>query len=162
MIGGFLNLSIGIEFNQTTQILIVVTFAVATAFIVAFNLKAGLKKLADFNLYLLYGVVFLCFFISGAAQFMMDTTSTAFGLLFNNFFKISLWTDSIRQEGFPQGWTIFYWAWWLIYAPTMGIFLAKISKGRSIRQTGLTIIAAGSVGCWLLYIVFGNYGLYLD
>ncbi len=161
MVNGFLTQSFGIEFSQTIRILIVIFFGFATAIIIASRLEKGLKLVANLNFYLIYGIVILLFFI-GPTQFLIDTTTSAFGLLINNFVRMSLWTDSIRGDGFPQAWTIFYWAWWLIYAPTMGIFLAKISRGRTIRQTGLSILFAGSIGCWVLYIVFGNFGLYLD
>ncbi len=161
MFNGFLYQVFGIQFGLTTKIIIVASFGFATAVIIASKLDQGLKTVANFNFYLIYGIVTLLFIV-GPTQFLFDTATSSLGILINNFFRMSLWTDSINAEGFPQSWTIFYWAWWLIYAPTMGIFLAKISKGRTIRATGLAILGAGSCGVWVLYMVFGNFGLFLD
>ncbi|MBF4344072.1 choline transporter, partial [Vibrio anguillarum] len=63
---------------------------------------------------------------------------------------------------FPQDWTIFYWAWWLVFAPSMGLFVARISRGRTIKQMVAGSIFFGSMGCALYFMVLGNYGLSLQ
>jgi BCCT family betaine/carnitine transporter len=161
MVNGFLFQLLDIQFSESVKILIIAVFALATALIISTKLSDGLKKIANVNLYLLYGTVIFVILI-GPTQFLFDTTTSSLGILLTNFFRMSLWTDSIHADGFSQDWTIFYWAWWLIYAPTMGIFLAKISKGRTIRQTIFAILGAGSLGCWVLYLAFGNYGMFLE
>lgn len=63
---------------------------------------------------------------------------------------------------FPQDWTVFYWAWWGGYAPFMGMFFARISKGRTIKQMVMGSLFYGSLGCFLFFGVLGNYGLSLQ
>lgn len=63
---------------------------------------------------------------------------------------------------FPQDWTVFYWAWWLVFAPTIGLFIAKISRGRTIRNMVVGSMFYGSLGCAMFMIILGNYGLYLQ
>ena len=72
------------------------------------------------------------------------------------------YTDPIDKTGFVQDWTIFYWAWWIAFAPFVGIFVTRISRGRTIRQVLLGMSVFGSLGVWAFYIVFGNYALYLE
>src|SRR5699024_3779863 len=72
------------------------------------------------------------------------------------------WIDPIAKSGFPEKWTLFFWAWWIVYAPFVGLFIAKISRGRTIRQMIFGTIVFGSLGCWLFYLILGNYGLFLQ
>jgi len=72
------------------------------------------------------------------------------------------WTDPVEKTGFVESWSIFYWAWWIAFAPAVGIFVARISRGRTIRQVVLYMLAFGSMGCWIFYFILGNYSLYLE
>jgi len=72
------------------------------------------------------------------------------------------WTDPLTDSRFVEDWTIFYWAWWVAVGPFMGIFIAKISGGRSIRQIILGTIGFGSVGCLIFFAILGNYALDLE
>jgi len=66
------------------------------------------------------------------------------------------------QSGFPQNWTVFYWAWWFAYSVYMGIFVARISKGRTIKELIIAMVMWGSLGCFLFFAIFGTYVLDLD
>ena len=72
------------------------------------------------------------------------------------------WTDPVRNSGFVESWTVFYWAWWIALGPFVGMFIAKISRGRTIRQVILGTMGYGSLGCVLVFIVLGNYALDLQ
>lgn len=71
-------------------------------------------------------------------------------------------TDPFTESRFVEDWTIFYWAWWVAVGPFMGVFIADISRGRTIRQTILGTLVWGSLGCTLFYGILGNYALYLE
>ena len=75
---------------------------------------------------------------------------------------MSLSTDPIGKSGFAQGWTIFYWAWWIAYAPFMGLFVARISRGRTFKEVILAECFWGSLGCWAFFAIFGTTGLYFE
>lgn len=75
---------------------------------------------------------------------------------------MAFWLDPIAKSGFPQSWTIFYWAWWIAYAPMMGLYVARISRGRTIREVVLAECLWGTLGCWVFFAIFGGYSLYLD
>ena len=125
------------------------------------GLEKGIKVLSDINLWLI--IIILGFtFLFGPTVFMLSSFTNSIGLLASNFVEMSFWTDPIAEGGFPQGWTIFYWAWWIAYAPFMGLFVARISYGRTIRQLIVAEVLGGSLGCWLFFAILGNTGMYFD
>ena len=125
------------------------------------GLQKGLKRLADVNVYLALGVgVF--FLVFGPTVFIVSTFTNSVGQLLQNFVQMSFYTASVRGSEFPEKWTIFYWAWWLAYAPFVGLFTARISRGRTIRELILAMVIGGSLGSWLTFTILGNTGFYFD
>lgn len=125
------------------------------------GLEKGLKNLCDWNAYFAIALsVFVL--IVGPTMFIISSTTNGIGYMLQHFIYMSLWTDPIGKSGFPEGWTSFYWAWWLALGPWMWIFEVKVSKGRTIREMILGIIGAGSIGAILYFGIIGNYGLYLQ
>jgi BCCT family betaine/carnitine transporter len=98
----------------------------------------------------------------GRAVFIGNNAVNSFGLMVQNYLYVSFYTDPIGKSGFPQAWTIFYWGWWLSYVPVMGLFIAKISKGCTIRQVIFGGVLLGSLGCWFFLAILGGYGLDLQ
>jgi BCCT family betaine/carnitine transporter len=87
---------------------------------------------------------------------------TSIGHMFQNFIKMATWTDPLRNAQFVETWTIFYWAWWVALGPFVGMFVTKISRGRTLREVVFGMLGYGSVGCALFFIVLGNYALNLE
>jgi BCCT family betaine/carnitine transporter len=106
--------------------------------------------------------------VAGPTIFMLETGLDSIGRLLSNFFVMATWAEPFGGYGtfenthFPQDWTIFYWAWWLVFAPSMGLFVARISRGRTIKQMVTGSIFFGSLGCFLFFMILGNYGLSLQ
>lgn len=125
------------------------------------GLQKGLKRLADINVWLAFGLgAFIL--VVGPTVFMIDTFTNSVGLLLQNFVQMSFYTDPVGGSGFEEDWTIFYWGWWISYAPFVGLFVAKISKGRTIRGMIGAMCLAGSAGCWLSFALLGNTALYYE
>lgn len=131
------------------------------------GLKGGIELLSDINMWL--GLAVLLFVLTvGPTVFILDTGLNSIGLMLSNLIQMATWTepfgrfDGFEETGFRQTWTIFYWAWWLVFAPTVGLFIARISKGRRIKTMVAGSIFFGSLGCALFFIILGNYGLYLQ
>lgn len=126
-----------------------------------FGLSKGIKILSDINVYL--ALLLLAFVaIIGPTLMIINGWANSLGLMFNNFIHMSLWTDPIAKGSFPQDWTVFYWAWWIAYAPMMGLFVARISRGRTIKELILAELVWGSLGCWIFFAVWGGYSLNLQ
>lgn len=132
------------------------------------GLKYGIKILSDINIWLTFGLLIFVF-IFGPTVFIMETSFSSLGLMFSDFFRMATWLEpfggvgkDIPEESFPQSWTVFYWAWWLVYAPFVGLFIARISKGRNLKEVVLGTILYGTLGSVLFFGILGNYGLWLE
>lgn len=125
------------------------------------GLEKGIKTLSNVNVVLVLFLL-LFIFILGPTVFIMEISTNSIGLVANNFFRLNTWIDPIGKSGFPEKWTVFYWAWWMVYAPFVGLFIAKVSKGRTIKQMVLGTIIFGPLGCWLFFFILGSYGLHLQ
>ena len=152
---------LGVERSFSLDVAVVVVWGIIFGASVYSGLEKGIKVLSDINLWLI--IVILGFtFLFGPTVFILTTFTNSVGLLLSNFVEMSFWTDPIAEGGFPQGWTIFYWAWWIAYAPFMGLFVARISYGRTIRQLIVAEVVGGSLGCWLFFAILGNTGMYFQ
>ncbi|HEY4554669.1 MAG TPA: BCCT family transporter, partial [Bacillaceae bacterium] len=151
----------GVKKTLTLNLMIVVVLMIFFCICLYFGLKKGLKLLSDWNLYLYIGIaVFI--FIFGPTAFIIATFTDSVGILLQNFFRMSLYTDPVGKSGFSESWTLFYWGWWFSYAPFTGMFAARISKGRTIKGLILGQLAGGTLGCWLAFAIFGNTSMYFE
>lgn len=152
---------LGVPDNLLTQIVVILLWTVIFGTSAYLGLKKGIKVLADINLALMF---FLMAFILvlGPTVYILSISTNSLGLMIDNFFRISFWTDPINKGGFPEAWTIFYWAWWIAYCPMMGLFFARISRGRTIRELVVGIIGLGALGTFLFLSIAGAYVLHLE
>jgi len=167
MISQGLNELFGLPMSNFMQILSLLGCTVVFAISSYVGLEKGLKLLSNINLWLAIGVL-LFVLVVGPTVFMLETGLASIGRMLNHFFTMATYTEpfggegGFRQSHFPQDWTIFYWAWWLVFAPSMGLFIARISRGRTIREMVIGAIGFGSFGCFMFFIVLGNYGVHLQ
>lgn len=167
MIAEGVNYLTGIPVNLLTQALIMLLCTIIFAISSASGLKKGIKVLSDLNIWLaLFLLAVVLFF--GPTRFIVETTFNGVGLILDNFFRMATWAEpfgnlgGFTESGFPEAWTVFYWAWWLVYAPFVGLFIARISRGRTIRSMIFGTMIYGTLGCVLFFGIFGNYGLHLQ
>ncbi|WP_258359892.1 BCCT family transporter [Moorella sulfitireducens] len=149
----------GIPNTFGNQIILLIVWTAFFTLAVWTGLKKGIAKVADWNTYLAFAILAFVF-VTGPTLFMVNLFTNSVGLTITEFFRMSLWSDPVSKSGFPEGWTVFYWAWDAAYGPLMGLFVARISKGRTIREMVMATIFAGAIGCWLFFVVFGGYGVY--
>ncbi len=147
--------------NVGIDILVIVLWTFIPLLALVLGLKKGVAKLSDWNIRGDFLLLFIIL-IFGPTFFILNQSTDALGLMIQNFIYMSLTTDAIASNGFPQGWTIFYFSWWAVYALPFGLFIAKISKGRTIRQVVLGGLIAGSLGCMLFYMILPNFGINLQ
>ncbi|EMF4074152.1 BCCT family transporter [Salmonella enterica] len=100
-------------------------------------------------------------FIVSGASFIMNYFTDSVGMLLMHLPRMLFYTDAIGKGGFPQGWTVFYWAWWVIYAIQMSIFLARISRGRTVRELCFGMVMGLTASTWILWTVLGSNTLLL-
>jgi BCCT family betaine/carnitine transporter len=125
------------------------------------GLERGFKRMADATMVLAL-VLLLFVLVVGPTLFILKMSTNSVGLVLQNFLRMNTWTDPIRNAGFVENWTVFYWAWWIAYGPFVGLFVTRISRGRSLREIILGMLSFGTLGAGLFYMVLGNYALHLD
>ena len=152
-----LNLQTSFMLELMVMVLCIGLFALS----VYLGIEKGIKRLSDINVYLALGLL-AYILIVGPTLFILKASTDTVGFMLGNFVRMMTWTDPIEQTGFIESWTIFYWAWWIAFAPAIGIFVTRISRGRTIRQVILSMIFFGTLGCWVFYFVLGNYSLSLE
>lgn len=125
------------------------------------GLDRGIKRLSDLNV-LLALVLLLFILIAGPTLFIVELGFESVGHMLQNFVRMSTYTDAAGTTTFVEAWTVFYWAWWLALGPYMGVFITKISRGRTLRELILGGIGYGTLGCTVFFVILGNYALYLE
>jgi BCCT family betaine/carnitine transporter len=125
------------------------------------GVSKGVKKLTDFNVYLAFGFLMFVLF-AGPTLFILRSGTESLGFMLQNMVRMVTYTDPVHRTGFVEDWTIFYWAWWFSYGPFMGVFVTRISRGRTLRELIFSMSAYGSLGCALFFIILGNFAAHLD
>jgi BCCT family betaine/carnitine transporter len=132
---------------------------------VALGLEKGAARLAAANVFIALAMIAFVLVV-GPTRFIFDNFTNAVGTMFSHYLEMSLATDphdmSAGARHFPQNWTIFYSLWMASYGPFMGLFIARISRGRTIRQIAAATVICGSLGSWLIHSVFGGFTLNLQ
>ncbi|WP_432663306.1 BCCT family transporter [Wukongibacter baidiensis] len=141
-------------FTLTTSVLIGVALLYSASSFV--GIEKGMRRISDSNVYLcmtLLGFIL----IAGPTQQIIDSMINSLGILAAEYPRMSLWTDPVARTGYPQNWTAFYLVYWLTFGPFTGLFVAKISKGRKIKEVVANMIISGSLGLILFFGIIGGY-----
>lgn len=150
---------LGIESSFTLEVIVVLICVVIFASSVYFGLEKGMKRLSQTNVWLSF-LLLAFILIAGPTVFILKAGINGIGTVLQNFIQMNTWTDPFSESGFVESWTVFYWAWWVAFGPFVGIFVTRISKGRTIKEVILGMLTFGSIGGALFYIIIGNFSLY--
>ena len=122
----------------------------------------GVSWLANLCMVLFGALLLFVLIFGGEAKYIIETGFTALGNMVQNFIGLSTWTDALRSSSFPQNWTIFYWAYWMVWCVASPFFMGSISRGRTVKQVILGAYAFGVASTLISFIILGNYGLGLQ
>lgn len=139
------------------SVLILAVTAVATLSVVS-GLDKGVKILSNVNMILAFALMLLIF-IAGPTIYLLKSFIQNTGSYISNFVQISTWNDSFRQTGWQNSWTVFYWAWWIAWSPFVGSFIARISKGRTVKEFILGVLIVPALLTLLWMTIFGSTAL---
>ncbi|GLO61336.1 BCCT family transporter [Vibrio sp. MACH09] len=132
---------------------IVATLLIVSSFV---GIEKGMKNISSSGTYFLIALV-IYILIFGPTLFILENTSTSLSIWASNFIHMSLYTDAITQDKFPQNWTAYFWAYWMIFIPLMCIFITKVSKGRTLREVIACMVGGGTVGTTILFSIVGSF-----
>ena len=125
------------------------------------GVERGVKLLSQANL-IAAALLALIIFIFGPTVAILDTFSNTLGNYLSSFVRMSLRLTPFRDSGWIGDWTIFYWAWWISWSPFVGLFIARISKGRTIREFLLGVVIAPTLVGFAWFSIFGGTALNME
>ena len=150
----------GLEQNISNQVVIIIVVATIAMGSVMSGLRRGIKVLSELNVWLSV-VLLLVFIFAGPTVFLLGFTLTSMGDYLVNFIPMGFWVDPDPQGEWQGAWTVFYWGWWISWAPFVGMFIARISRGRTIREFCLGALFAPTIICIIWFGVFGGTALHM-
>ncbi len=124
------------------------------------GLTNGIKRLSDINM-ILAGIFLLIVLFLGPTFEIIKSAFNGLVFMFTHFWEMSTLGIS-EQSDFADTWTVFYWAWWVAFGPLVALFVARISKGRTLREVILGMLVFGALGSWLFFMILGGYSMELD
>lgn len=151
-----------VTISRTTITIIIILI---TCLVYTYSLLHGFKGisvLANICIYLFFGLVIFVLLVGGKGQYIIETGIESFGRMIQNFIGLSTYIDPQRTTNFAQDWTIYYWAYWMVWCVAAPFFIGNISKGRTIRQTIIGGYIFGIGSTIISFVVFGNYSLELQ
>lgn len=151
----------GIELGSSGIYIIIAILTAIFTFSVYSGLEKGIKLIGDVNMYVFVAVWFFIL-VFGPTIFLINLTTNAIGQYLIHFIPMSLFTAPGVEGNWIGSWTVFYWAWWMSWAPFVAVFIARISKGRTIRQTVAASLLLPTLGNFLWYGVIGGSGISFD
>ncbi|WP_404330116.1 BCCT family transporter [Mesobacillus maritimus] len=156
-INGGLSYLFDVPSTMTSQTVIILVLTVLFMISALTGLSKGIKILSNLNMGLT-AVLFLVVFIFGPTLFILNLFTDTVGAYLQNFINMSFRIAPLNEGGreWINGWTIFYWAWWIAWAPFVGVFIARISKGRTIREFVICVLLVPSVIGFLWFTTFGS------
>ena len=143
--------------NMTMVVLIVVITAIALTSVMT-GINVGIKRLSQFNIILAF-LLLLAVIILGPTLHIFRSIFAGLGDYVMRIVPLSNWIGR-EDTGFLHDWTTFYWAWWIAWAPFVGTFIARISKGRTVRQFVIFVLLLPTLLCLLWFAAFGGTALH--
>lgn len=151
----------GIKESKAITIVILMVVCVLYTISVMNGMK-GIKFFSKICMYLFSLLLIYVLVFGGHAVYILETGFSALGNMIQNFIGLCTWTDAMRTSGFPQNWTIFYWAYWMVWCVASPFFMGNISKGRTVRQVIIGTYVFGVSSTLISFVILGNYGLGLQ
>ena len=156
-----LNYLFGIDPGQGTQISIIVIITLIATISVVTGLKKGVKFLSRLNLFIALIFLVSMLFLSDALSIIRIFVEST-GQYFDRFIELGTFSSAYVDSAWQNDWTVFYWAWWIAWSPFVGMFIARVSKGRTVREFVLGVLLVPTLMTFFWISVFGGSALSLE
>ncbi len=151
----------GIPNTEWTQVILITLITLAATISVVLGLDKGVRVLSEVNIKL--AMFFLCLMlVLGPTIYLLDSFIQHVGNYLQHVIYLGTWTETYTGTDWQNTWTVFYWAWWISWSPFVGMFIARVSKGRTVREFILGVLLVPSALTFLWFSVFGGSALYLE
>lgn len=160
-VNGGLHAVFDVPNTVTIQIIIIAVVTVLYLISATTGLDKGIKILSNTNIAVAFGLMLFVLFV-GPTSFIFDTFTTTLGGYLQNIIQMSLRLTPFAKGTWVGNWTLFYWAWWIAWAPFVGTFIARVSRGRTIKEFILGVLLVPSLVSFIWFAVFGGTALNLE
>ncbi|WP_102348098.1 BCCT family transporter [Bacillus sp. Marseille-P3661] len=162
-ITGGLSFLFAIPNSFTTQLIVLAIATILFIWSAWSGVGRGIKYLSNMNMALAI-LLLILLFLMGPSMYILNMFTHTLGSYISDFFEMSLRLAPLNEENrtWINNWTIFYWAWWISWAPFVGIFIARISKGRTVKEFLFGVLLLPSLVCFIFFAVFGVSALRLE
>ena len=162
---GTMQIAAGLDFlgwaspSLTLELSLIAVITAVAIGSVSLGLHVGVRRLSEANM-IIAGAIMLFVFLAGPTLPILNGLLQNTGAYLSRLITLGTWTDTYQRSGWQESWTVFYWAWWIAWAPFVGTFIARISRGRTVREyvLGVLLAPAGMTFAWLT--VFGTGSLH--
>lgn len=151
----------GIPLETSTQLVLIALITAAATLSLVSGLDKGIRILSQTNVAMGAGLL-LFMFVFGPTLYELELFSDGVGRFLSSAVERTFWTDSQGDGEWLSDWTFFYWGWWIAWAPFVGLFIARISRGRTVREFVLGVLLAPTAVTFVWFGVFGAAGLYME
>lgn len=156
-----LGLAAGIETSDTMQLVVLAAVVLVATSSAVSGVRRGVRVLSNLNI--LMSVLLLVFFLTfGPTRHILGSLIQATGDYFQNLIALSTWLDVTRHSDWQETWTVFYWAWWIAWSPFVGMFIARISRGRTIREFVMGVLLVPAIFTFVWLAITGGTALYIE
>jgi choline/glycine/proline betaine transport protein len=156
-----LNYLFGIAETTSVQIILIVVITCMATLSVVAGLDRGIKRLSEINM-VSAGLLLLFVLFSGPTIYILNGFVENTGDYLDRFFYLAFWNETYTGGSWQNGWTVFYWGWWIAWSPFVGMFIARISKGRTIREFVAGVLLVPTVITFFWLSVFGNSAMFIE
>ncbi|MGB0838147.1 MAG: BCCT family transporter [Flavobacteriaceae bacterium] len=152
----------GVENSVTVQVILIIVITFFATLSLLLGLDKGIRVLSEWNMRLAM-LLLLFVIVIGPTIFIFKSFFSNIGDYLNRFFELSLSTNAYHENSdWQASWTIFYWAWWIAWSPFVGLFIARISKGRTLREFILSVLLVPTTITFLWLTAFGGSAIYQE
>ncbi|MFV5343175.1 BCCT family transporter [Acinetobacter oleivorans] len=156
-----LNHTFGVNIDVKIQLVLVLVLGILATLSLLSAIGKGFKIIAEGNMVLSY-VLVIAVILIGSTRYIFNTFFEGLGDYLQNIVGMSLWSDAQKDSGWQSWWTAYYWPWWMTWAPFVGLFIARISRGRTIREVILGSLAAPTLLTFIWIAAFGGAALKIE
>ncbi|WJP98146.1 BCCT family transporter [Macrococcus bovicus] len=158
-----LNYLFKVPSNFTIQVIILVVSTILFTWSAWSGIDKGIKTLSNINMLLGFALMILLFIV-GPTVYILNTFTDTLGNYVAHFVDMTLRLEPLAdgRRQWINSWTIFYWAWWIAWAPFVGIFIARVSRGRTIKEFILGVLLVPALVCFIFFAVFGASAVHLQ
>ena len=151
----------GWEQSPSVQLMLIAGITCIATISVVKGLDSGIRRLSEINVYLAVGLLIFVF-IFGPTLFILNGFIENIGNYIQELPHLSTWNETFENTHWQNSWTVFYWAWWIAWSPFVGMFIARVSKGRTIREFIMGVLCVPALVTFVWLTAFGNSAIWIE